>query len=132
MAFDSLGCKLITGISATNTFLNMNPNREHAPPQQGNNSTNQDGNRRDPPSDGPGGSGGDRNRPENSRAAQDTIVNSYQHLVQRYDNLVRNYQRLFMARHNITNVTPASTVSGFWFLLLFSFHLYKGLKWGGA
>ncbi|CAH0748873.1 unnamed protein product [Diatraea saccharalis] len=34
------------------------------------------------------------------------IVNSYQNLVQRYDSLVRNYQRLFMVRHRLISIPP--------------------------
>lgn len=107
MAFDSLGYKLITGISLRascggigNTVLQQNPMTPN---------NNQSNVRRDDPDENPG-----PNRPqENSGSTQDIIVNSYQNLVQRYDSLVRNYQRLFMVRHRLTvTPPPPSTVSG--------------------
>lgn len=71
---------------------------------------NQNNVRRDDPDESPG-----PNRPqENSGSTQDIIVNSYQNLVQRYDSLVRNYQRLFMVRHRLTvTPPPPSTVYNF-------------------
>lgn len=105
VAFDALGYKLITGISlwpcsggpVRNSLLQQNPT---IGPQIGQNTNT----RRDDSDDSPGG-----NRPQespNSGFAQDMIVNSYQNLVQRYDSLVRNYQRLFMVRHRLTNTPP--------------------------
>lgn len=102
MAFDALGYKLITGISlwacaggsSNSSLLQQNP-----PPGPTNQSNNP---RRDDSDDSPGGS-----RPQESPgSARDMIVNSYQNLVQRYDSLVRNYQRLFMVRHRLTNTPP--------------------------
>ncbi|XP_039764807.1 uncharacterized protein LOC120637187 [Pararge aegeria] len=100
VAFDSLGYKLITGISLrptaggiSNSVLQPNPNV---------NPTNNTSNTRREESDTP-----ETNRTQdNSRSAQDIIVNSYQNLVQRYDSLVRNYQRLFMVRHRLTATPP--------------------------
>ncbi|XP_069354190.1 serine-rich adhesin for platelets-like isoform X2 [Maniola hyperantus] len=100
VAFDSLGYKLITGISLrpmpggiSNSVLQHNPTS---------NPTNTSSTARREDSDDNPGNG----RPQdNSGSTQDIIVNSYQNLVQRYDSLVRNYQRLFMVRHRLT-VTP--------------------------
>ncbi|CAB3230900.1 unnamed protein product [Arctia plantaginis] len=104
VAFDALGYKLITGISlwacpggTTNSSL-LQQNPTMGPNSQNNNS------RRDDSDDGPGGSRSQEI--SGSGSAQDMIVNSYQHLVQRYDSLVRNYQRLFMVRHRLTNTPP--------------------------
>ncbi|CAH0725953.1 unnamed protein product, partial [Brenthis ino] len=99
VAFDSLGYKLITGISLRPSTAGIS----NSVPQQNsmNPNNNQSNVRRDDPDETPG-----PNRPqENSGSTQDIIVNSYQNLVQRYDSLVRNYQRLFMVRHRLT-VTP--------------------------
>ncbi|CAG9099199.1 unnamed protein product [Plutella xylostella] len=97
VAFDSLGYKLITGISVSSTAGSatsiLQNSHSHAP-------TPHSASRRDAP--------GDRPR-ETSGTAQEMIVNSYQNLVQRYDSLVRNYQRLFMARHQLTSTPPANT-----------------------
>ncbi|XP_047987246.1 activating molecule in BECN1-regulated autophagy protein 1A-like [Leguminivora glycinivorella] len=95
VAFDALGYKLITGISLWTTGPSSNVTTtllQHGPPTIMLN-------RRDDPSEGP-------SRPENPGTAQDMIVNSYQNLVQRYDSLVRNYQRLFMVRHRLTSTPP--------------------------
>lgn len=102
VAFDALGYKLITGISlwtctgpTNNSLLQQNP--PAGPTTNSNNNS-----RRDDSDDSPGG-----NRlQESPGSAQDMIVNSYQNLVQRYDSLVRNYQRLFMVRHRLTNTPP--------------------------
>lgn len=97
VAFDALGYKLITGISlwacsggAANNSAQQN---------SGSGPTNNNNSRRDDNDDGPGGS-------RAHDTPQDMIVNSYQNLVQRYDSLVRNYQRLFMVRHRLTNTPP--------------------------
>lgn len=104
MAFDALGYKLITGISlwaspggSTNSSL-LQQNPTMGPSSQNNNS------RRDDSDNGPGS--GRPQEVSGSGITQDIIVNSYQHLVQRYDSLVRNYQRLFMVRHRLTNTPP--------------------------
>lgn len=101
VAFDALGYKLITGISLWSNPSGGAPtviqtNGSWGPPNINNN-------RRDDLDDIP--SGNNRSQ-ENSGLAQDMIVNSYQNLVQRYDSLVRNYQRLFMVRHRLTNTPP--------------------------
>lgn len=100
VAFDALGYKLITGISLWSNPGGVAPtvlqsNGYWGPPNINNN-------RRDDLDESPGGN----RTQENSGLAQDMIVNSYQNLVQRYDSLVRNYQRLFMVRHRLTNTPP--------------------------
>ncbi|XP_047544527.1 activating molecule in BECN1-regulated autophagy protein 1B-like [Vanessa atalanta] len=100
VAFDSLGYKLITGISLRATVAGMSSSvlQQNSTLNPANNQSNV---RRDDTDNSPG-----NNRPQdNSGSTQDIIVNSYQNLVQRYDSLVRNYQRLFMVRHRLT-VTP--------------------------
>lgn len=104
MAFDALGYKLITGISLwTCTGVANNANASLL--QQQNPtlaaSINHIHNRRDD-SDNPGTD----HQLDTPGASQDTIVNSYQNLVQRYDSLVRNYQRLFMVRHQLVGRPP--------------------------
>lgn len=111
-----MGYKLITGISlwacpagAGNSLLQQTPN--HLTSTVPNNNPNSGSNQRDDADD---------NRPrwpqEPTGAAQDMIVNSYQNLVQRYDSLVRNYQRLFMVRHRLTNTPPPpNTVCNYYF-----------------
>ncbi|XP_045510840.1 activating molecule in BECN1-regulated autophagy protein 1-like [Colias croceus] len=100
VAFDSLGYKLITGISlwtspGGHTSL-LQRNTHSSPPHVINYR------RRDDPDENPG-----NNRSQDSPGpTRDVIVNSYQNLVQRYDSLVRNYQRLFMVRHRLTATTP--------------------------
>ncbi|CAK1550022.1 unnamed protein product [Leptosia nina] len=103
VAFDSLGYKLITGISLCTSpgghtsilQRNSNSNIPHVTINQ---------RRDDPDPENPPNSA--NNRPQESPATRDVIVNSYQNLVQRYDSLVRNYQRLFMVRHRLTTTTP--------------------------
>ncbi|XP_023943943.1 uncharacterized protein LOC112050050 [Bicyclus anynana] len=100
VAFDSLGYKLITGISLRPVLGGMsNSVPQQNPPA---NPTNTTSNTRREDSDSPG----NNRTQENSRTPQDIIVNSYQNLVQRYDSLVRNYQRLFMVRHRLTSTPP--------------------------
>ncbi|KAI5632233.1 hypothetical protein NE865_15040 [Phthorimaea operculella] len=100
VAFDALGYKLITGISLWASAGTTNASSIHLLPMtaMGGPPTT----RRDDPDETPGPS----RPPENPGTAQDMIVNSYQNLVQRYDSLVRNYQRLFMVRHRLTNTPP--------------------------
>ncbi|KAJ2953718.1 hypothetical protein O0L34_g1341 [Tuta absoluta] len=100
VAFDALGYKLITGISLWASAGSTNASSIHLLPMtaMGGPPTT----RRDDPDESPGPS----RPPENPGTAQDMIVNSYQNLVQRYDSLVRNYQRLFMVRHRLTNTPP--------------------------
>ncbi|XP_041986317.1 uncharacterized protein LOC121738357 [Aricia agestis] len=104
VAFDSLGYKLITGISLNASAYNpINMSIHQSNPANNNDQNNP---RRDE-SDENGGHG--RNQDSNG-SAQDLIVNSYQNLVQRYDSLVRNYQRLFMVRHRLSSTpSPPST-----------------------
>lgn len=105
VAFDALGDKLITGISIWASSGVASSILQHHPPLGPMSSQNL---RRDDSNDGLGGN----RTQENPGTAQDMIVNSYQNLVQRYDSLVRNYQRLFMVRHRLTNTPPPpSTVS---------------------
>lgn len=104
VAFDALGDKLITGISVWASSGVASSLLQHHPPlgPMSNHIL-----RRDDANDSPG-----NRTQENPGTAQDMIVNSYQNLVQRYDSLVRNYQRLFMVRHRLTNTPPPpSTVS---------------------
>uniref|UniRef100_A0A2A4JJK4 Uncharacterized protein n=1 Tax=Heliothis virescens TaxID=7102 RepID=A0A2A4JJK4_HELVI len=104
VAFDALGYKLITGISlwACSGGPANNSSQQQNPPAGPPNNPSNNNPRRDDPDDSPGGS-----RPQESPgSAQDMIVNSYQNLVQRYDSLVRNYQRLFMVRHRLTSTPP--------------------------
>lgn len=101
VAFDSLGYKLITGISLRNMpgGIGNSVLQPNLPTNQPMNNTNNV--RRDDTDDNSG-----NNRPQDdSGSSQDVIVDSYQNLVQRYDSLVRNYQRLFMVRQRLT-VTP--------------------------
>lgn len=134
VAFDSLGFKLITGISLwacsananstplvvaqngpTSSANNSNPSNNSGPGTGNNGGTSNNGGG----NSGPGAGGTPRADddsqgrppPDTPGAAQDMIVNSYQTLVQRYDSLVRNYQRLFMVRHRLINTPPlANTV----------------------
>ncbi|XP_061385715.1 activating molecule in BECN1-regulated autophagy protein 1-like [Danaus plexippus] len=100
VAFDSLGYKLITGISLSAIRGGVDATvLQHAPSNPQNNS-----NRSLHPDDNDGS-----NRPDTAGATQDVIVNSYQYLVQRYDSLVRNYQRLFMVRNRLAVTPPPNT-----------------------
>lgn len=105
VAFDSLGYKLITGISVWSNPGGSNSLLQNI--SHGNSPNNQSTTRRS--SETSDGSPGSRDQ-EGSGTAQELIVNSYQNLVQRYDSLVRNYQRLFMARHQLTNTPSTNTV----------------------
>ncbi|XP_068621064.1 serine-rich adhesin for platelets-like isoform X2 [Battus philenor] len=101
VAFDALGYKLITGIS-----LWASPNTPNASLVQQNTpspTNNVNPFRRDDADDP---NGPNRPQQDNSGSAQEMIVNSYQNLVQRYDSLVRNYQRLYMVRHRLTTTPP--------------------------
>lgn len=104
MAFDALGYKLITGISlwACSGGPINNSTAAQNPPVGPTNNPNNNNPRRDDSDESPGTS----RQQESNGSAQDMIVNSYQNLVQRYDSLVRNYQRLFMVRHRLTNTPP--------------------------
>ena len=101
VAFDALGYKLITGISlwACAGGAANNSSQQQNPGSGPTNNSNNNNSRRDDNDDSPGGGRG-------HDSPQDMIVNSYQNLVQRYDSLVRNYQRLFMVRHRLTNTPP--------------------------
>ncbi|XP_045520339.1 uncharacterized protein LOC123711685 isoform X2 [Pieris brassicae] len=95
VAFDSLGYKLITGISLYNTppcAPTVSERNAHSSPPANY--------RRQESEDSP------NNRLDPTGPTGDVIVNSYQNLVQRYDSLVRNYQRLFLVRHRLTATTP--------------------------
>lgn len=115
VAFDSLGYKLITGISLCTNLSTLHSSILQQNPlgSMSNLGTNR---REDNDDNAPAAN----SRPqENNGSAQDMIVNSYQNLVQRYDSLVRNYQRLFMVRHRLTNTPPPpNTVRSFYTLLI--------------
>ncbi|CAH2104494.1 unnamed protein product [Euphydryas editha] len=102
VAFDSLGYKLITGISLRATVAGMGSSV-----MQQNSTLNPTNNQSNTRRDDMDNNNPENNRPQdNSGSTQDIIVNSYQNLVQRYDSLVRNYQRLFMVRHRLTATPP--------------------------
>ncbi|GBP66568.1 Activating molecule in BECN1-regulated autophagy protein 1 [Eumeta japonica] len=97
VAFDSLGYKLITGMTVWNTTALATPFAHALSHSVAPNATNASENTQE-----------NRNQ-ESSGSAQEMIVTSYHNLVQRYDNLVRNYRRLFLARHHLINSSTTNT-----------------------